>query len=301
MFFPTLYKFYMKIIHSFWSKPFINVPFEQNDSYYGWRDKKYHYMSWALSCLSFKKVYGHIELYTDREGKEIFKDILQLPYDKIHVELDCLNTFDEKLWAIGKIYTYILQNKPFIHVDGDVFIWQRFDKSIEQAELFGQHLEINEGHYRFGLNQIKSKRFLIPSEFESDFQKIKKFQATNAGIIGGNNIKFFKNYGEKAFDFINKNLNKISNDLIGANYALLYEQYFFSVLARLNKIEITHFLDSKKEDIASLNSFERKYGNKKYVHLLGDSKMDFRRCRELEMQLIIEYPKYHERILNFLN
>lgn len=59
----------MKIVQSFWSKP-IQMALSLNNarSFGRWRSKKYFYMSWALSCLTFKKHYPTIELVTDEYG-----------------------------------------------------------------------------------------------------------------------------------------------------------------------------------------------------------------------------------------
>jgi len=74
----------------------------------GWSDKKYNYMSWAFSCLQFKKYYSEVELITDKLGKELLIDKLELPYTSVKVELDQLNSYHSDLWALGKIVKYNL-------------------------------------------------------------------------------------------------------------------------------------------------------------------------------------------------
>ena len=143
----------MKIVHSFWSKPCTVKGHNQFDG--GWLHKQYNYMSWALSCLQFRKYYDKVELVTDKKGKEIFIDQLKLPYTKVEVVLDDLNDYHPQLWALGKIYCYEMQNEPFIHADGDVFVWERFDKTFEEAPLVAQHLEVGFNYYYRLLNQIK--------------------------------------------------------------------------------------------------------------------------------------------------
>ncbi len=80
-------------------------------------------MSWTLSCLNLRKFYENVELVTDEVGYRYLIEKLKLPYSSVRVELDCINTYPSSLWAIGKLYTYGIQNEPFIHVDGDVYIW----------------------------------------------------------------------------------------------------------------------------------------------------------------------------------
>ena len=289
----------MKIVHSFWSKPFANQLGEEKH-YGGWRQLKYHYISWVLSCLTFKDQYDHVELVTDEAGKKLLIDQLQLPYTSVKVTLDRLNNYPESLWAIGKLHAYSLQNEPFVHVDGDVFIWQRFEPYLEKAELIGQHVDRIEGHYEFGVQQLQEFGIDLPPECDADFKKQKAFNATNAGILGGNNTDFFKEYAERSFWFIDKHLNKMTPSLIGTNYALLYEQYLFSVLARSRGILVRHYLEAKDGSIMELANFMRKYGDKRFVHLLGDSKGRFETCREMELQLLTEYPEYYEKVYAFL-
>ncbi|MEO1487503.1 MAG: DUF6734 family protein [Bacteroidota bacterium] len=182
----------MKIVHSFWSKPAL----EQNSSVEkangGFRSNKHHYMSWALSCLQFKKYYEEVELVTDLAGKKLLIDTLNLPYSSVRTDFENLSHYPKQLWAIGKLYTYSLQDKPFLHVDGDVYIWEKLDNTLDNAELIGQHMDNNEGPYHYSMEQLKKHDISIPKVMEDDFSIQKKFYATNAGILGGNNVDFFK-------------------------------------------------------------------------------------------------------------
>ena len=80
------------IIHSFWSLPSNKDKTTEHDrNNGGFLSEKHHAMSWALSCLSWKKHYGRILLFTDIKGKEWLIDKLQLPYDEVNVCLDNIN------------------------------------------------------------------------------------------------------------------------------------------------------------------------------------------------------------------
>ena len=291
----------MKIIHSYWSKPTMDSVVSSEKSNGGWRQRKYHLMSWALSCLSFNRHYGQIELVTDPIGKQLLIDKLQLPYSSYSIELKKLNRYPKHLWALGKLYAYGIQKEPFIHVDGDVYIWERLGPSIEKAPLVAQHIDSKEGHYHFAMQQLQNSKVSLPSEFIEDFKVQKKFSASNAGIIGGSNIDFFKDYVQTAFKFIDKNLHKTAESVLGSSYALIYEQYLFSVLARKKNIPVRHYIEDKGDDIMGLSNFMRKYGSQKYVHLLASTKSTFESCRELELNLMVEFPDYHERIIKLLD
>ena len=120
----------MKVIQSFWTG---NQ--SKSDATYGWLSNKYHWLSWILSSNQLSKHHSNLELYTDAFGYEILIKKLKLPYSKVYVVLDELNCYHKDLWALAKIKTYELQNKPFLHVDGDVFTWNSLTKNFRDSAL----------------------------------------------------------------------------------------------------------------------------------------------------------------------
>jgi uncharacterized GH25 family protein len=74
----------MKIVQSLWSIPILqNKKSLFNIGNGGWAERKFYYMSWALSCLQFKKYYKDLVLVTDKAGKKLLIDKLNLPYSEI--------------------------------------------------------------------------------------------------------------------------------------------------------------------------------------------------------------------------
>ena len=116
----------MKILQTFWTGPTGVNKENLLGIQAGWLSCEYHWMSWALSCLQAKSVFGSINLVTDKAGKEILVDLLQLPYTNVSTALQTtLDDYHPGLWALAKIYTYSIQTDPFLHLDGDVFLWQK--------------------------------------------------------------------------------------------------------------------------------------------------------------------------------
>ena len=109
----------MKFIQTF------HIDSEKNPFRYpfGWVAPEYHLMGWALSCLQLQKVYGKVSLFANSPAVYLLVDTLQLPYTDVQVTHDKLTLIHTDLWALPKIYTYSLQERPFLHVDGDVFIF----------------------------------------------------------------------------------------------------------------------------------------------------------------------------------
>ena len=138
-----------RIVQSYWSKAYQNTPNS------GWAFRESHYMSWALSCLQLKQFYDEIELVTDSEGADLLINKLHLPYTSCLTILDKLKNENPAIWALGKIAAYEVQQEPFIHVDGDIYIWKPFPKRIEEAGIVAQNIEKN---YSMGINLLDEMR-----------------------------------------------------------------------------------------------------------------------------------------------
>ena len=139
-----------KIVQSYWSKAYQNTPNS------GWAFRESHYMSWALSCLQLKQFYDEIELVTDSEGADLLINKLHLPYTSCLTILDKLKNENPAIWALGKIAAYEVQQEPFIHVDGDIYIWTLF--------LHRTHVTLNISMIR------KAVTFsVLPGAFSRDF------------------------------------------------------------------------------------------------------------------------------------
>ncbi len=256
-------------------------------------------MSWTLSCLTLRKFYENVELVTDETGYHYLIEKLKLPYSSVRVELDCLDTYPPNLWAIGKIHAYGIQNEPFIHVDGDVYIWGKFNTEIESSGLLAQNKDIVNGHYIAGYRRLKDLKFSFPEILNASPDEIAALRSSNAGIIGGNNFDFFRDFSKKSFEFIDKNID-LTSKLSGTEstwFALIYEQLLFSLLAKKHEVDVNYLFSEDEFNAMDVSSFSNKY-DIKYVHLLGNTKMYLEHCKEIHGLLLLEDPKYLNRIKN---
>jgi len=290
----------MKIVHSLWSKPLIQNK-SKNAGIGGWLSSEYFYYSWALSCLSISKLYSDIELVTDAQGYKLLIDKLDLPYTSIRVKLDELDVYPSDLWAVGKVFSYSLQETPFIHVDGDVFIWAPFGEIIENAPLVAQQLDITNGHYNYALTKASQAHTLIPKSIKLFVSTNPEYRVYNAGIIGGNDIDFFKSFYVESIKMLELNQNILPKSMGSTHYALLYEQLLFTVIAQKQKIPVEPYLSNPSIKFgilpSNISDFYNKYDDAhRYIHILGDRKKNLRYCYELKNQLEIEYPRYLEKI-----
>jgi hypothetical protein len=281
----------MKIIQSFWSQNLTN-PLTEN---YGWLSEPYNWLSWILSANQLAKFYK-VELYTDQKGYEILIDKLQLPYHKVHVILDELNHYHKSLWAMPKIKTYSLQNEPFLHVDGDVFIWEKFSNELLKGDFITQNLEITTEYYEEMWNEICPNLLYVPNEMK-DYINNSNSYAYNMGIIGGNNYEYFKHYAAISTEFVDNN-KSVWNSINGFNFNIFFEQVLFYNMIKESSGKVSClFSDTPNDnDYIGFGDFDKVPNQKNYLHLLGTYKKSERICNNLETYVIKEYPEYFERL-----
>lgn len=286
----------MKIVQTFWSGNTSNI-IKDN---YGWYAPEYHLMSWALSCLQLRKFYDNVVLYTDEKGYDLLISYLKLPYTQVIVNLEKLNKKDSDLWALSKIHTYSKQEYPFLHVDGDVFIWEAFDKGLLKANLIAQNKEIGTaGFYESMFDNIQKELVYLPKDIK---RKNTSIFAYNAGILGGRNINFFKKYTSLCFKFIEKNraiLDKINKSSLN----VYFEQFFFFCLSEKYNEKVHTFFEKVIPDneYTGMGDFELVPARKKYLHLIGPFKKDYKTCKKMSWTLRENHPDYYYRIVNLFS
>jgi hypothetical protein len=285
----------VKIIQSFWSKPFLHKK-ESNwegRKTGGWRDPYYYYMSCALSCLLLNRHYKEVELVTDKYGKKVLMDLMRLPYSSTTCVLDSLNDYPEDLWSIGKIYAYSIQTEPFIHFDNDVFVWSAFSDQILSGRLISQSKEVN---FRYDIEILRDmfERFEYLPEDILDFPPERGVVSCNAGVFGGNDLVFFNEYTRTAFNFIHANRSNLHAVNLGLSN-LIFEQYLFACMARKRQVPISYVLPDIT-DYKLLKDFVSVPHKRKYVHMIGHFKTEISSEHWLEERLRLEFPEHYYRI-----
>lgn len=290
----------MKIIHSFWSKPLFN---EGTDRMYtkrsgGWTDKWFNYLSWCFSCLQFKKHYDEVELVTDKYGKELLIDLFRLPYTRVSVVLDALDHYHHGLWALGKLVSYQLQKEPFIHADGDVYIWEKFSPELENAALVAQNLE-HPTHYRSILEEISCRKLQVPHAIKWFEDSGQPFGSINAGIIGGNDVEFIKHWVKEALSFVDENLAELQTMNISAAN-IYFEQYLFYCMSKQQHRDIHFLLHDVDEEFSGLADLSNAPLHKKYMHAVGIYKRHELIGQQLADQMHVNYPDHYYRVRKLL-
>lgn len=285
----------MKIIQSFWS----NVAYEwQIHNTAGWLSAEYHWMSWALSVLKLQEHYGQVEIFTDSRGKEVLIDTLKLPYSLCSTALDTLQGYPEDMWALGKIYTYSLQNEPFMHVDGDIYLWEPLGSRFEQAALIAQNPEVDFQYYYQTLSEIQQHFVYIPDCMRRQMSEM-PVRACNTGLIGGTRMDIFKEYAELSFALIDKNKDRLTK-INRRTFNIGFEQFLYYCLAKDRQIPVTYLIDREEDFDPTYRGFARFESvpyQTKFIHALGDFKRQPETCRHLARRLRQDYPEYYYRII----
>ena len=290
----------MKIVQSLWSKP--RKPKGNSKgadlNACGWPDKKYNYLSWILSCLQLRKFYDEVELVTDEEGHDLLINKLGLPYTTVNVTLDQLNGYDPDLWALGKLYAYRMQDKPFIHTDNDVFIWRRFDPDLESAPLLCQSREEGKGFaemYSSHFFPIVQHFDFYPEVLDKALLKNNEIKAINAGILGGWDLDFYRNYTRQAFEFVDRNVHKL-NKISVSSFNLIFEQFLYRALADDGGHAIKYF--HADETMRALYfDYTGIPASTAYIHLSGGLKRDKYLVDCLEYRVLTDYPDHYYRLM----
>jgi len=294
----------MKYIHSLWSTPSIDKNFDNK------YDEKYlikNFYSYFLSALLIKKLGYEIELYCDKNAYDIYSLI---PYDKIHIIDFDDDGISSKFWIWGKIKTHALMTEPYVHIDGDVFLFR---------DIIGDNL-IN-GKFSAVVQSVENEKTIGNLFFDLYVNCINPFKnfdhgidwekygcyAYNCGVVGFNDMKLKNDYTNKVkeilFDISNSNEFQYNRRKYEGMF-LLAEQSLLYYVLKENNIEpfeiipyssiIEHGFD-REHWYSTLPS---KIG---YSHLLGYSKYRSDIIEKIKFKIQKFFPEHSQIISAFEN
>ena len=192
----------LRAVWSFWSRPFRAYKSAS------WPTPLHHLLAWGLSVHAARRHYPDTVLVTDEAGKRLLVDGLGLPFAQVSTELERLAGADVGWWMAGKLVAYSLQDRPFLHLDSDVFLWKALPPYVANAPVVAQCPE-----YYHGANEWCGPRDIeaafaaegcpLPAEWEWARSKGGSiFKEENCGIVGGAHLPFLHYYAGTALDLI---------------------------------------------------------------------------------------------------
>ena len=186
----------------------------------------FHLCSRVIAIEFAKKLFKEVEIITDNKWKEIF-DYLWYESKNLLEELD-VNEWFRAAW---KLYTYSIQDKPFIHIDSDCFLWKQLPKYILDAELFAQNPETDDwfkSAYQWQIDYMKENKFYLPEWLLNSSVK----SASCLWIVWGKDYEFVSEYSKEALRLIKINEDKRKNMNDVWLYNVIFEQWLFDVMAK---------------------------------------------------------------------
>jgi hypothetical protein len=287
----------MKIVQTFWTGTLQQHPLHNTG---GWLSAEYHWQSWALSVLQLRQFYDEVELVTDAAGKAILIDVLNLPYTSVQVVLDeALSAYPHDLWALAKIYAYSIQTEPFIHIDGDVYIWKRFESHIEQALLVAQNFEVDFPFYQAPLRTVQAYFDNVPKSMTAELESQSQIFSCNTGVIGGQDLSIFQEYKNYAFGFIDSNINNLSK-VETKHFNICFEQFLYYCLAKEKGVALHYVIDNQGQfdpTYPGFANFHKVPFDDWYIHCMAEYKRQEVVVQHLSKRLRQDYPSYYYHIL----
>ena len=257
-------------------------------------------MSWALSCLSLRKYYNNIVLYTDSEGYRILIEKLKLPYSDVVVQYDNLPCLPQH-WAYSKVMTYSLQHKPFLHVDSDFYLTQRLPKRILEAKLVAQNGEYGTSYYKNMVDNLFNQTSIKLPNYLNTGLRMESIPSFNMGLFGGHDLNFIRQYCQEIFSFFDENnLNNTTNKDAVVYCNVIFEQIFFAIMVKETGLQVESLLNRNIQDNGyTVNDFCNLtlYKKKSFFHLIGGHKKNKFVCESLERALMRTNPECYENII----
>jgi hypothetical protein len=192
----------MRAVWSYWSRPYLQSKGRT------WPSPLHHWLAWGLSLRLARRHYPETMLVTDCAGKALLVDCLGLSFTRVSTELESIANADPGWWALGKLIAYRMQERPFVHLDTDVFLWKPLPPSLMNASVFAQCPEDHSGTADWCAPREVERAFTqrdlsLPAEWEwSRSRSLNSYREANCGIIGGNRTDFIRYYANLALDLV---------------------------------------------------------------------------------------------------
>ncbi|MFZ2784655.1 MAG: DUF6734 family protein [Sediminibacterium sp.] len=190
-----------------------------------------------------------------------------------------------------------------LHLDGDVFIFKEFDTEFLNNSLLAQEPEISaftqENDYNFMREQLLNSFSYFPDCVKEDLNSTEPIRSSNAGVLGGNDLLFFEKYCRMAYEYIDRNLDKMH--LIDVSkFCVFFEQQLFYSLSRSESKAVTYLFpeDTTEVKFGGLANFWEVPARRTFLHLLGDYKKKTRFCKQMAELLRDRYPETYYLIIS---
>lgn len=279
----------MKSVQTVWFDQTYGIDYSSR-----WLETKYHLFSWALSSYLLSQNFDEVELVCDQIAAEIAYDKLQLPYSSYNTVLDTIKK-DAVLWGQNKLYSYSIQTEPFLHLDTDAYLFKSVPENVLNAPLFAQNFEYDHENYCRIYNDVLENCIDLSDLVKKD--QFGRITAVNAGLIGGNNVQFFKNLKSVVDDFVQKNITYL-RECDQGSMSVFVEQFLFTQLAKKKSIPVSYLVEKEFGPPCDyqMTNFKSLPTDCHYIHVTN-YKRNHTICEQMAQRLWLESPELYERAL----
>ncbi|MCF0052408.1 hypothetical protein LXM25_20230 [Dyadobacter sp. LJ53] len=284
----------MNAVQTFWTSP--GLPVDQIQG--GWLDARFHFMGWALSASLLRQHFPALVLHTDKTGRHILADLLELPYCEVHLTQEGLgDLYSKEWWVLRKISSYAHPDVPFLHVDGDAFLWNGLPAHLHEKPVIVQNDQSGFPCYEIAVQLLSKAGIPLPHFFNG---QTGRYKAVNMGITGGVNNAFFKAYVDEVALFFNQYLSNPIPGMTHYGYLnTLIEESFFRHYAEYCQQPVAELIPVKQDGGygALANCMDESFG---MTHLIGTNKKDIYYCKQVEFQLKRRFPKTFQKVVRLI-
>lgn len=266
----------MRAVWSFWSEPF------RRGAGSAWLSPYHAYLSWVLSVGCARRHYPDTLLVTDDRGAELLLNKLRLEFARVSLELNRLRGRDPDWWALGKLYAYRMQAEPFVHVDGDAFLWERLPAELEAAAVFAQSPETfdpDDPHTYYPARAVERTVAWLPDEWRTYTAGGGVRAASCCGILGGTDTRFIREYADLGIRVAEDGRNAAGwagwGDKGVCN--VLVEQMLLAAAAAARGVRVAHLFPAEADPYDAGQAAAAGY-----THLIASAKRNPELMRDLE-------------------
>lgn len=261
----------------------------------GWFNERYNWIGLALSVNYSRSIFNEVAFVSDSYGAMLGK-IFKIEFTEISTGFDN-GKMPPSLWSLAKIYAIAQEEKPFLHIDGDVFLRMPINAMLLEQQVIVQSLELfkNYKYYMDTIKAMKLRGFQLTPLFRYG-NKRKVQYATNNGIVGGNNVALLNEYARCAIEFVNLNINKWHKnpDAFGCT---VVEQWMLAVQCNKSGVDVSPLLGAS-ELWSNLQQQARSLG---YHHYISSTKRNEDRCKRMEIIAKKRIPQQVKLINSYFN
>jgi len=288
----------MRAVWSFWSRPFAARTGRS------WHSPRHHLLAWGLTLSCARRHYPDTMLVTDCAGKKLLIDSLGLDFAAVSTELECLRDADPDWWALGKLVAYSIQDRPFLHIDTDVFLWKPLPPDVAGSPVLAQCPEYFHRNADRGIREIGDAfaacGTALPVEWEWAASREDTWvREENCGVVGGCRADFMRHYAQAAAGLILDPANANAWARVGHKSNMAVEQFFLAACVDFHRHHPASPLRGVRvgyvfptwDDAVNPNCATRAG----FTHLLGDSKSSAAVAQRLEQRVGRDDPGFLSR------